>query len=55
MRLVRLGLSQELGVCKATKDNRGLEKEPQGRIGSSFSHHAAMSDAELSETSSGMC
>jgi len=50
-----MGLSQELGVCKATKVNRGLERESQGRIGSSFSHHAAMSDTELPETSTGMC
>lgn len=49
------GLSQELGLCKATKDNRGIEREPLGQIGSSFSHHAAMSDSELTETSTGMC
>jgi len=30
-------------------------REPQGQIGSSFSHRAAMSDAELSERSMGMC
>jgi hypothetical protein len=34
---------------KVTKDKGGLERQHQGRSGSSFSHHAATSDAELSE------
>jgi hypothetical protein len=50
-----MGISQEQGVRKVTKDNGGLETERQGRSGSSFSHHAAMSDAELPETLAGMC
>ena len=45
----------EQGVRKETKDNGGLEKEHQGRSGSNFSHHAAMSDAELPERLAGMC
>jgi len=32
---------------KKTKDNGGFETEHQGRSGSSFSQHAATSDAEL--------
>jgi hypothetical protein len=36
-----------------TKDNGGFETEHQGRSGSSFSHHAATSDAELPETLAG--
>jgi hypothetical protein len=53
--LLPLKISQEQGVRKATKDNDGLETEYQGRSGSNFSHHGAMSDAELSETLAGMC
>jgi hypothetical protein len=48
-------ISQEQGVRKETKDNGGLETEHQGRSGSSFSQHAATSDAELLETPAGMC
>jgi len=48
-------ISQEQGVRKETKDNGGLETEHQGRSGSSFSQHAATSDAELTETLAGMC
>jgi hypothetical protein len=53
--LLLLGISQEQGLRKETKDNDGLETEHQGRIGSSFSHHAPTSDAELPETLAGMC
>jgi hypothetical protein len=42
-------------VRKETKDNGGFETEHQGRSGSNFSQHAAMSDAELPETLGGMC
>jgi hypothetical protein len=52
--LLPLGISQEQGVRKETKDNGGLETEHQGRSGSSFSHHAEMNDAELPETLAGM-
>jgi hypothetical protein len=51
--LLPLRISQEQGVRKETKDNAGLETEHQGRSGSSFSHHAATSDAELPETLAG--
>jgi hypothetical protein len=51
LRLLALGIAQEQGVRKETKDNSGLETEHQGQSGSNFSHHAAMSDAELA----GMC
>jgi hypothetical protein len=47
--LLPLGISQEQGVRKETKDNGGFETEHQGRSGSNLSHHAAMSDAELPE------
>jgi hypothetical protein len=47
--LLPLGISQEHGVRKETKDNGALETEHQGRGGSNFSHHAAASDAELPE------
>jgi hypothetical protein len=53
--LLPLGISQEQGVRKETKDNGGFETERQGRSGSSFSYHAATSDAELPETLAGMC
>jgi len=53
--LLPLGISQEQGVRKETKSNGGLETEHQGRNGSKFSRHAAMSDAELPETLAGMC
>jgi hypothetical protein len=49
-----LEISQEQGVRKETKDNSGFETEHQGRIGSSFSQHAATSDAELPEMLGGM-
>jgi len=53
--LLALRISQEQGVRKETKDNCGFETEYQGRSGSSFSQHAATSDAELPETLAGMC
>jgi hypothetical protein len=53
--LLPLGISQEQGVGKETKDNGRFETEHQGRSGSNFSHHAATSDAELPETLVGMC
>jgi len=52
--LISLGISQEQGVRKATKDNGEFETEHQGRSGSNFSHHAATSDAELPEKLAGM-
>jgi len=52
--LLPLGISQEQGVRKETKDNSGLETEHQGRSDSSFSQHAAKSDAELPEMLTGM-
>jgi hypothetical protein len=48
-------ISREQGVRKGTKDNGGLETEHQGRGGSSFSHHAATSDAELLQMLAGLC
>jgi len=55
--LLPLGVSQEQGVQKETKDNGGLETEHIARhiMPSNFSHHAATSDAELPETLAGMC
>jgi hypothetical protein len=53
--LLPLRISQEQGVQKETKENSGYETEHHGRSGSNFSHHAAMSDAELPETLGGMC
>jgi hypothetical protein len=53
--LLPLRISQEQGVRKETKYNGGCETEYQGKIGSSFSQHAATSDAELPETFGGMC
>jgi hypothetical protein len=53
--LLPLRISQGQGVRKETKDNGGLETEDQERSGSSLSHHAAKSDAELPETLAGMC
>jgi len=53
--LLPLGISQEQGVRKETKDNGGFETEHQGRSGSNFFHHAATSDAKLPETLVGMC
>jgi len=53
--LLPLRISQEQSVRKETKDNGGFETEHQGRSGSSFSQHAAMSDAELPEMLAGMC
>jgi len=53
--LLLLRISQEQGVRKETKDNGGFETEHQRRSGSSFSHHAASSGAELPETLGGMC
>jgi Fe2+ or Zn2+ uptake regulation protein len=50
-----LRIFQEQGVRKETKDNGGFETEHQERSGSSFSQHAATSDAELPETLGGMC
>jgi len=51
--LLLLGISQEQGVRKETKDNGGLETEHQGRSCSNFSHNAATS--ELPEMLAGMC
>jgi hypothetical protein len=45
--LLPLGISQEQGVRKETKDNGGFETEHQGRSGSNFSQQAGTSDAEL--------
>jgi hypothetical protein len=53
--LLPLGISQEQGVRKETKDNGGFETEHQGRSGSDFSQHAVTSDAELPEILEGMC
>jgi len=53
--LLPLGISQEQGVRKETKDNGGFETEHQGGSGSSFSQHAATTDAELPEMLGGMC
>jgi hypothetical protein len=53
--LLPLRISQEQGVRKETKDNGGFETEHQRRSGSSFSQHAAKSDAELPETLVGEC
>jgi len=53
--LLPLGISQEQCVRKETKNNGGLETEHQGRSGTSFSHYAATSDTEFSETHAGMC
>jgi len=53
--LLPLGISQEQGVGKETKDNGGFETEHQGKSGSNFFQHAATSDAELPETRGGMC
>jgi len=53
--LLPLGISQEQGVRKETKDNGGFESEHQGRSASNFSCHAATSDAELPEKLAGMC
>jgi hypothetical protein len=39
---------------KKTKDNSGLKTEHQGRSGSSFSPHAATSDADILEMLTGM-
>jgi hypothetical protein len=53
--LLPLGISQEQGVRKETKDNGGFETEHQGISGSNFSQHAAKSDAELPEILEAMC
>jgi hypothetical protein len=53
--LLPLRISQEEDVRKETNDNGGFETEHQVRSGSSFSQHAATSDAELPETLGGMC
>jgi len=45
--LLPLGISQEHGERKETKNNGGFETEHQERSGSNFSQHAAASDAEL--------
>jgi hypothetical protein len=50
-----LWISQVQDVRKETKDKGGLETEHQGRSGSSFSLHAATSDAELPEWLAGIC
>jgi hypothetical protein len=53
--ILALRISEQEGVRKETKDNCGFETEHQGRSGSSFSQHAATSEAELPETLGGMC
>jgi hypothetical protein len=53
--LLPVRISQEQGVRQETKESGGFETEHQGRRGSSFSQHAATSDAELPETRRGMC
>jgi len=53
--LLPLGISQEQGVRKETKDNGGFETVHQGRSGNNFSYHAAKSGAELPQTFAGMC
>jgi hypothetical protein len=45
--LLPLRISQEQDVRKGNKDNGGFKTEHQGRSGSNFSQHAAVSDAEL--------
>ena len=45
--LIPLGISQEQGVRKETKDNGEFGTEHRGRSGSNFSQHAGTSDAEL--------
>jgi hypothetical protein len=55
LRLLPLGIAQDQGVRKETKDNGGLETGHHGRSGNNFSHHAATSDAELPETLARMC
>jgi hypothetical protein len=55
LRLLPLWISQEQGARKETKDYGGLETEHLGRSGSSFSNHAATSNAELPETLAGIC
>jgi len=52
--ILLLGISQERGVRKETKDNGEFDTEHQGRSGSNFSHHAATRDAELPETLAGV-
>ena len=52
--LLPLRISQEQGVRKETNDNGGFETEHQRRSDSSFSQHAATSEAELPETLGGM-
>jgi hypothetical protein len=49
-----VGISQEQGVRKETKNNGGLETEHQGRSGSNFSQHAATSYTELPKKLAGM-
>jgi hypothetical protein len=53
--LLPLRISQKQGVRKETKDNGGFETEHQKRSGSSFSQHAATTNAELPETLGKMC
>ena len=53
--LLPLRISQKQVVRKETKDNGGFKTEHQGRSGSSFTQHAATSDAERPETLGGMC
>jgi hypothetical protein len=55
LQLLTLGVAQEQGVRKETKDNGGLETEHQEQNGSNISHHTATSDAELPEMLAGMC
>jgi hypothetical protein len=48
--LLPMGISQEQGVRKETKDNSGLETEHHGQSGSNFSIHDEMIGAELPAT-----
>jgi hypothetical protein len=48
--LLPLRISQEQCVRKETTDKGEFGTEHQGRSGSTFSQHAATSDAELPET-----
>jgi len=47
-------ISRARCIKKKTKDNGGFETEHRGRSGRNFSHHAAISNAELPETLAGM-
>jgi hypothetical protein len=48
--LLTLGISQEQGLRKETRDNGGLETEHQRRSDCNFSQNAATSEADIPET-----